>query len=552
MRFDDYNEVSIPNGCTEIGGNNGETQDCPTDIPPADPLPEVNHLVLKPEQAVKEVGDFVEYKAYLVNDQGVESQLQQGLTFRSSDTGIAVIGASSGYCQCVSSGVVTISVEWDNLIAFAQLEVTLDCAAVKVGMVVCVDNSISMNQVFTQTVTPGNPAYATRLSLAKDLAKRHIREVNESKDIVGLVSFNSSAEELGPITSDKGSTEVLVDFINATSQKTCITCALEKAIEMLDASTADLKVVVLLTDGEDSISTTDPEVVAEQFKSRGGYIVGVGARAHGAGFLKLKNICSEGLFLNALPSNTAETIELFSGLKGFFCAGNCNPSYGYGQVLMAVGQLNYDGFEKWDVVGGYVDLIGGFEEWPRNRLFDFLPGNGLYVDLAGSGDPWTGKLKTKTPIALVSGKTYELRVKLAGNQREETETFQVRMKVVGATIDEEQIVTLDDWRQQFVEYRLNFVASASEDVNVEFQMVSKAAQPAFWPFGALLDSVIFRNQTDATNLLIDIFDGENGTYVDDPCDPPPPGPNDCMGYGCLEEPPPDQLEDDDPLPVVES
>jgi hypothetical protein len=40
-----------------------------------------------------------------------------------------------------------------------------------------------------------------------------------------------------------------------------------------------------------------------------------------------------------------------------------------------VGNLNYGPFANWEVGGAGVDLIG-------NGLFDFYPGNGLYVDLA--------------------------------------------------------------------------------------------------------------------------------------------------------------------------
>lgn len=40
--------------------------------------------------------------------------------------------------------------------------------------------------------------------------------------------------------------------------------------------------------------------------------------------------------------------------------------------------LNYNGFANWNVTDGTVDLIG------NGGVFDFYPGNGLYVDLDGS------------------------------------------------------------------------------------------------------------------------------------------------------------------------
>ena len=71
------------------------------------------------------------------------------------------------------------------------------------------------------------------------------------------------------------------------------------------------------------------------------------------------------------------------------------------------GQLNYNSFQNWTVSDGTVDLIG-------NGFFDFLPGNGLYVDLDGSTfDP--GVLTQSTPIFFKSGVEYTLSFELAGN-----------------------------------------------------------------------------------------------------------------------------------------
>jgi len=75
-----------------------------------------------------------------------------------------------------------------------------------------------------------------------------------------------------------------------------------------------------------------------------------------------------------------------------------------------VAQLNYGSFAHWTVSNGTVDLIG-------NGAFDFLPGNGLYVDMDGSTGN-AGKI-TSAPIALVPG-TYTLAFDLAGNQRSST------------------------------------------------------------------------------------------------------------------------------------
>lgn len=74
-----------------------------------------------------------------------------------------------------------------------------------------------------------------------------------------------------------------------------------------------------------------------------------------------------------------------------------------------VGELNYTGFANWTVSSGTVDLIG-------NGFHDFLPGNGLYVDLDGSTHD-AGVLAQSTPMTFEAGKTYSLTFNIAGNQR---------------------------------------------------------------------------------------------------------------------------------------
>jgi hypothetical protein len=76
-----------------------------------------------------------------------------------------------------------------------------------------------------------------------------------------------------------------------------------------------------------------------------------------------------------------------------------------------VGQVNYNNFANFFVAntaqGGSVDLIG-------NGLFDFYPGNGLYVDLGGSTNGPGGLLTTKQTFAAGS---YKVSFDLAGSAR---------------------------------------------------------------------------------------------------------------------------------------
>jgi len=73
-------------------------------------------------------------------------------------------------------------------------------------------------------------------------------------------------------------------------------------------------------------------------------------------------------------------------------------------------RLNYTGFANWNVTAGSVDLIG------YQGFYDFLPGNGRYVDMDGSTNH-AGTLESKASFPINAGDRYELRFYLAGNQR---------------------------------------------------------------------------------------------------------------------------------------
>ncbi|MHC5724998.1 MAG: PEP-CTERM sorting domain-containing protein [Nostoc sp.] len=72
--------------------------------------------------------------------------------------------------------------------------------------------------------------------------------------------------------------------------------------------------------------------------------------------------------------------------------------------------FNYDNFANWNVINGSVDLIGSV------GFYDFLPANGLYVDLDGSTGQ-AGTLQSKKTFNFQAGDTVNLSFQLAGNQR---------------------------------------------------------------------------------------------------------------------------------------
>ncbi|HKD47186.1 MAG TPA: PEP-CTERM sorting domain-containing protein [Rhizomicrobium sp.] len=81
-----------------------------------------------------------------------------------------------------------------------------------------------------------------------------------------------------------------------------------------------------------------------------------------------------------------------------------SPTYlSFGSENGGVPQLNYYGFANFNVSVGSVDLIG-------NGYFDAYPGNGLYVDLAGSTNQF-GAITTKT---VYGPGTYDIGLSLGG------------------------------------------------------------------------------------------------------------------------------------------
>ncbi|MDB6134221.1 MAG: hypothetical protein JWM59_2464 [Verrucomicrobiales bacterium] len=81
--------------------------------------------------------------------------------------------------------------------------------------------------------------------------------------------------------------------------------------------------------------------------------------------------------------------------------------------------LNFNSFSQWTVDSGSVDLIG-------NGYFDFLPGNGLYLDLDGS----TGAAGTITSSSFfLAPGDYVLNFDLAGSQRGDSDTANVAVNV---------------------------------------------------------------------------------------------------------------------------
>ena len=122
------------------------------------------------------------------------------------------------------------------------------------------------------------------------------------------------------------------------------------------------------------------------------------------------------------------------------------------------GALNYnfsDGDAKWSVTSGTVDLIG-------NGFYDFLPGNGLYIDMDGSTGT-AGEIKSSL-INLIPG-SYILSFDLAGNQRNNSQE-QVSIMVETGIFSEVYSMSQDE---PFHTFTANFTLSNRQEINIIFK-----------------------------------------------------------------------------------
>lgn len=524
-------ECSIGNDSTGgTGGDNG-----------GDNNHQEIELVLKPESALLQVGESVQFKAYARNATQ-EVLITNGVTYRSNDQAMVAIGAIGGSATGTRAGITTISAEWQDKIAYSRVEVVGDCSDVTVGMLLCVDRSKSMGAPFTVPPATGDePVYPKRLDLAKHLAKTFAGEVNETKDWIGLMTFDT-AQTVTPLTQAKATIEAAANAITLSTGRTDLYGALFKAIAQLNATVGlDKKVIVLISDGENKLGS-DPLPLAESFKQSGGTIVCVGIRSYGENYTLLQNIATSGMFINALEGNAASSSLQLSGLKGYFCAGNCTPP---GGECVSIGQLNYTGFAQWDVTG-QVDLVG---MGTQSATYDLIPGHGLYADMAGSSAPYPGKLTTKNEIVLPAGHQILVRFKLAGNQRFDGAAnplfdpciVKADIGLGSLTVEE------SSWSQDFTEYSFQ-VTGDGLGHKLSFETIKNIGY-----CGMLLDDISVVDATSGATLFSENFDNEN-VY----CLPPACGENeygygyDCYGSGCLDEPVSEQGEDPDPPADLEA
>jgi len=121
-----------------------------------------------------------------------------------------------------------------------------------------------------------------RLGAAQSVIDDFIRR--RPRDRIGLVAFGSTASTVAPLTMDHGVLRTLMRRLRLgvmEGSTTAIGAGLGMALNRLDDSTADSKVVVLLTDGVHNADGLDPDSAASEAAARGVTVYTVLIGRHG-------------------------------------------------------------------------------------------------------------------------------------------------------------------------------------------------------------------------------------------------------------------------------
>jgi len=526
MNFDPLNRADcvIPQSLID-GGSGGQQPDARcSDAAFAAANPGIcgsrPYLVIKPSSALIMRLSSIGFTVFEYSN-GVESQVVDGLSFSSSNPDIFLIGASSGSGTGMLKGTSIITVTRNGLSASASVTVldsTIGCLGTAVKSLLLIDNSRSMSLAF-------GGVYQSRLDFAKAAAKRWTDKLimvsGVAKDGFKLASFsNAIANVTTDYIGDQTALDSAIDGIEQTLDKTDVFDSLTAAIMDITLETADEKVIVLISDGEQNSSANYQPIydAAAAFKAAGGIIVVIGVRASGSAFDMLERVATGGFFLNGTPSTSNAVLDGLAFLKSSVCVGSCVDA---GDVYVNQGELNYSSFQNWEVLSGTVDLCG-------NGFADFLPNNGLYLDMVGTASftndnsgntiPLGAMIRSIDSFALVGGSDYTISFKCAGNNRVKPiggiQSIKVYLRDPSAPATDQNLfehLVAPSWDAGFQRYTFTFTAPYSANAKIYFQQILAVGRN-----GNALDEITFAD-SNLNILLSDNFDSENPVYLPPAC-----------------------------------
>ena len=157
-------------------------------------------------------------------------------------------------------------------------------------MMLAIDISQSMQ---TTDYTDANGQQSDRLTAVKGVVRDFIAQRKD--DRIGLIVFGTGAYPQAPLTLDHASLGVLLDEvgIGMAGPNTALGDAIGLTIKLLDKADEQEKVLILLTDGNDTGSAITPDHAAQMARQRGIVVhtIGIGdPQATGEGKVDLQTL----------------------------------------------------------------------------------------------------------------------------------------------------------------------------------------------------------------------------------------------------------------------
>lgn len=164
-----------------------------------------------------------------------------------------------------------------TVVALASPVITQNTQIIKnegIDIVLNLDTSASMKQLGLD----GNNIEQNRWQVAQGVVKKFIEK--RANDNIALVVFGTQVMLASPLSFDKQAQAQIIDYleIGIIGDKTALIDSIASSVNILKHSNAKSKVIVLLTDGEDTASQIPLQVIEKLLKKYAikVYTVGIG------------------------------------------------------------------------------------------------------------------------------------------------------------------------------------------------------------------------------------------------------------------------------------
>ncbi|THB74845.1 MAG: VWA domain-containing protein [Gammaproteobacteria bacterium] len=281
-------------------------------------------------------------------------QAQQGAALRVPFfTQISRLGGDGQVATSSPLKLILMSLIWSLLLIAAArpqwLGEPIEVPVEGRNLMLAVDVSGSMKE--EDMVLDGN--YRDRLSIVKNIAEQFIDK--RVGDRVGLILFGTNAYIQAPLSFDRKTVNLLVEEsqIGIAGEKTAIGDAIGLAVKRLREIDSKDKVLILLTDGENTAGSVDP-IKAGKIAAEAGlkiYTIGIGAdEAYRRTFfgMRQKYNPSAGLDEKTLKQIAADTGARYFRARStkeleeiYHDIDKLEPVVGEGEVFRPVTELYY-------------------------------------------------------------------------------------------------------------------------------------------------------------------------------------------------------------------